>query len=475
MQAAQACRRRRGRPSGSGHGRPGRQRRALKRANTLSEQRRIQAERNYTLAREAVDRYLTKVSEDRLLNQPHMVKLRQELLETAREFYQKLVDERKNDPQAQHDLGHAHLRLSSIAALLGTLRDATTEGEAAQSIFATLAEALPETREYQNDLAASYYHLAYVYAPTGRIEEAKGRFRHALELGERLLDASPKSEPLVHDLRHEVADTLYGLGCLYRDTGGNAEAEAIISRALGIQQQLVAENPGDKKSMRDLASSHRALGRCYEKTGRPLEAEAAFRRAATICQRLVNEYPQDVECREALANNQIDQGVLYHITGRIAEAVAAYRLGLKTFELLVVEHPEATEYQRHLASIHNNLGNCYEDTGGIAEAEDEFRQALAINEKLASAPVAGCPFGHSRRCQLLQPRQPADQPGQTTGVPGVAHPGHHDFSMRSYDVSPDTPPPREFLRKFLHREGRCPEPPGPSFRCPGRLRPGQGE
>jgi serine/threonine protein kinase len=123
-------------------------------ANALSERRRqetesslLQADRNFALARDAVDRYYTKVSEDRLLNEPHMVKLRQELLETAREFYQKLVDERKDDPRAQSDLGNAHLRLSNIAGLQGAMREAVAEGQAARSIFAGLAAAHPEVAD----------------------------------------------------------------------------------------------------------------------------------------------------------------------------------------------------------------------------------------------------------------------------------------------------------------------------------------
>jgi serine/threonine-protein kinase len=54
----------------------------LGRANARTELRRQEAERNFELARAAVDRYYTRVSEDRLLNEPQMDRLRKDLLET---------------------------------------------------------------------------------------------------------------------------------------------------------------------------------------------------------------------------------------------------------------------------------------------------------------------------------------------------------------------------------------------------------
>jgi len=365
----------------------------LKRANTLSEQRReqaetnlAQAERNYTLAREAVDRYLTKVSEDRLLNQPHMVKLRQELLDTAREFYQKLVDERKDDPQAQVDLGHAHLRLGKIADFQGSNKLAASEGEAARSIFTALVAGHPEAVDYRRALARSHADLGSTYWKTGRVAEAEAADKQAVEILEGLLAAHPKSNPLPFQLAHDLADSLVGLGVRYINAGRIADARALNSRALGIREQLAAENPANSHVSRDLASGLEFLGMIDSASGRPLEAEAAYKRSVSICQKVVNERPQDIECQEQLSGANINLGVLYHRSGRNGNAVVAFNQALKSLELLVAQYPEARTYLRDLASTHNNLGNCYKDTGRPVEAEAAYRRALAINENPASGP-----------------------------------------------------------------------------------------
>ena len=70
----------------------------LGRANARTERRRQEAvassravgAAHYELALAAVERYFTRVSEDRLLNEPHMEGLRKDLLETAGEFYRRL-------------------------------------------------------------------------------------------------------------------------------------------------------------------------------------------------------------------------------------------------------------------------------------------------------------------------------------------------------------------------------------------------
>ncbi|HKB37369.1 MAG TPA: serine/threonine-protein kinase [Gemmataceae bacterium] len=66
-------------------------------------EQRDKAEHNFKLARDAVDRFHTKVSENRLLNEPGFQPLRKELLETAMEFYERFVRERAGDPAVLAD------------------------------------------------------------------------------------------------------------------------------------------------------------------------------------------------------------------------------------------------------------------------------------------------------------------------------------------------------------------------------------
>jgi serine/threonine protein kinase len=328
----------------------------LGQANVVSERRRreaeanlAQAERNYTLAREAVDRYLTKVSEDKLLNQPHMVKLRQELLETAREFYQRLVEERRDDPRAQSDLGNAHLRLSNIARLRGDTREAVVQAQAALSILAALAAAHPEVADYRRDLATSHNTLGNLYKDTGRTAEAEVSFKRALAIREALAQEHPE----VAGDRRKLAISLGNLGNLYSLNGHTAEAEASYRRAILIGQELVAAHPEVADYRHDLANDLVNLGSLYASTGRMVEAEVSCKRALAIQETLTKEHPESADDRSRVSGTYNNLGNLYRVTGRTAEAEASYKRALAIREALAQEHPEVTGYREGLARVYH--------------------------------------------------------------------------------------------------------------------------
>ena len=66
---------------------------------------RDRAEASSRQARRAVDQFFTRVSEERLLNQPGLHPLRKELLRDARRFYEGFLAERAGDPAARRRAG----------------------------------------------------------------------------------------------------------------------------------------------------------------------------------------------------------------------------------------------------------------------------------------------------------------------------------------------------------------------------------
>ena len=89
-----------------------------------AERERDRAEHNFKLARDAVDRYHTTVSENRLLKEPGLQPLRKELLGAAREFYERFRRERSGDPAVRADLARALFRLAAITNEIGSKSEA---------------------------------------------------------------------------------------------------------------------------------------------------------------------------------------------------------------------------------------------------------------------------------------------------------------------------------------------------------------
>jgi tetratricopeptide (TPR) repeat protein len=255
----------------------------LTRANRRTEQKRQEAEQNYTLARDAVNRYFTRVSEDRLLNEPQMERLRKDLLETAREFYQKFVDQRKGDRQARADLANSHLFLSHIDKLVGEIPDAILHAEQGQALIAELVAEHPRDPRYLASLAWSFDRLARSYAFGDQTIKAEAAYREAIRLVESL--AAEHHEIAID--RWTLGDNYFTLGELYRKTIRVSDAEAAYLQALEIWEKLAADHPEDIRPRRDVGRVYLVLGDLDYKTDRIARSEPFQLKALKIFERVL--------------------------------------------------------------------------------------------------------------------------------------------------------------------------------------------
>src|SRR5262249_51351635 len=123
---------------------------------------RDRAEEGFRQARQAVDDYFTQVSESKLLHVPGMHPLRKELLESARKYYQRFLDERGDDPSLRGDLGQTWYRLGRITDDLGIKPEALAALRKAGALQEELVRAHPETAEYRRDLAQTWWYLGQI-------------------------------------------------------------------------------------------------------------------------------------------------------------------------------------------------------------------------------------------------------------------------------------------------------------------------
>src|SRR5262245_42381326 len=135
------------------------------------------AEANFAKARAAVDDYLTKVSESKLLTVPGMQPLRRELLQAALAFYQNFIKERGNDPAVRAGLAAALYRVGCIRSELGELAEGRKDLAAALALYHELAPSNPGDADLQAGLAQCYYRT--------------GDYTSAIRTWDQLLAADP--------------------------------------------------------------------------------------------------------------------------------------------------------------------------------------------------------------------------------------------------------------------------------------------
>jgi serine/threonine protein kinase/Tfp pilus assembly protein PilF len=349
-------------------------------ANRAEGERRAKerAETNFALAKEAVEKYLGTVTDDPDLRRSDFHRLRKKLLESAIPLFQKLTEQKSDDPAVEAGRGQAYQRLADVHWSLGENEAAKKDSEAMQAIFARLSADFPTVPAYRQGLASSCNKLAISLAGTGKFAEAEAALRQALDVQENLV----AEFPTVPTYRQDLARSHFNMGRLLWGLGKLQAAAAAVGRALDIQSKLAVDFPNVPEYRHELAISHNRLGILLTDLGKPREAEAAKRQALRIQEKLVTDFPATPAFRRELALNHNSLGLALAARGKHEEAKAAHRQSLDIQEKLATDFPTVPRYRDELASFHINLGALLTDQGKPGEAEAEFRRALDIHGKL---------------------------------------------------------------------------------------------
>jgi eukaryotic-like serine/threonine-protein kinase len=390
-----------------------------------AEREKEKAKANFEMALDAVKKYYTQVADDPRLKPHNLETLRRDLLESANEFYEKLINQEADDTHLQLERVWAYIargeiemaignrseaetayknalagatrltriygepasvvltnslhNLGCLYAETGRAKEAETAYQAALPLLKILMEMHPEIPRYQDGLATLQGDLGNLYYSTGRADEAEAAYKEAIAVQKILAEKDPESPKYQNNL----ASFLNNLGLLYQAAGRATETEMAYKEALAIFQILAEKHPEAPEYQKNLASSHDNLGIIYQAAGRTKEAEAAYEKALAIAKILAEKHPEVPKYQNDLADSINNLGNFYHASCRAKEAEAAYKEALAIFQILAQTHPGVPEYQDDLSGIYNNLGILYQDTDRSTEAEAAQKEALAIQKNLA--------------------------------------------------------------------------------------------
>lgn len=357
--------------------------------NEAVRQRKI-AESNLNYARETVDTYLTKVSEDRLLNTPSMQPLRKELLELALTYYKDFVERYPTDPELQSELADALIRVGDIQSEIGSQAEALKSFEQAVAIWEALSERASELNT-KLALVEAVRTLMNHHARTGNTESWKALASNSMEL----LDEIEK----VHGQSSDV--TLARVKILQATARGTTQG--ILNNeleALRLMDGLV-EDMDSESLQRDLVSSLSAVGGAYFTIAKyaqnDQDTENAYRNsisylnmAKEALQHLIAETPK-LSDRERLAVTSMnlwasqanlamlllenestrDQGIPLWELSRKSEEQAATIL-----EELVHENPLVVDYLAQLGVQCANASLYYSRSAKLARESSDFDEAM---------------------------------------------------------------------------------------------------
>ena len=354
-----------------------------------------QSEADFGLALDAVKRFYTDVSENKLLLVPTMDTVRIELLERAREFYERIARERPEDSSVQAELGRTIWRLAVMVSNSRSVKEGIGLMEQSIEIQERLAHHYPDRQEYRSDLARSFNNLGIMHRSNSQRALGAEDWNRSLALREQLVREKPED----FLSRRDLAQSLQNLGNWYREAGGHDEqVEEVYRRALAIQNALAREAPDvarartdlpftpfaiDPSRIRyDLAYTYFNLGDCYLDRGQSAKAGEVLKQAIDHLDLLVREQPGRAGYRHLLAKTHYDLGRLHQSDGQIGGASTEWKRARELLQELVREHPSNFEYLYNLALIQRSLSIASDASGQPAGAETTRRSAQELEERL---------------------------------------------------------------------------------------------
>jgi serine/threonine-protein kinase len=345
----------------------------------------LRAEANFQKAVDAVERFLTRVGDERLRDVPQMETIRAELLEDALEFQRGFLVDRGDAPGTRLGVARAARIAGDLQCQLSRQAEAEDSCRQALAAIEDLLARWPHDRRYRREHAAALDSLGLVLDMLGRSGEAEASYRWSIDLREALLAEEPGSA----EDRWRLAVGLHHLGVLLHGAGRLEEAESALDRGHRACEDAPASPPPHPRLSQELTAILGLLARVLKDRGRPAEALDLYDRAIRMQRaRLAASLssPPDREVLfvllQNLANAQAEAG-----RSREAEhtQLEARDLALR----LKDDYPAILRYRQGAAAILTNLANgLRRDPARAAEARSLLDQAIAIQEGLvAIAPT----------------------------------------------------------------------------------------
>ncbi len=348
--------------------------------------------------RKVVDEMFTQVSEDVLLNQPGMQRVRKDLLQRARKYYELFLAESGDDASLKDDLGLAHFRLGRITEETQSPGEALPFYESAKEIQERLLTATPKSIERLRALGDTLNARGRIFYNQQKLDAALESQTAALDIRKQLTELTPDAM----EAKRTLANTYMNIGLIERDRG-SPQARELIEQAQSIRKELLSANPHDPKVRRDLALGYFNLAKKVawpemEKAdtdrmkARPWYdlAQKSIVEARQLFEELSAADHADLSLREYLAFSYcVDADLLSgheRFVGKEApaaldpagiEAIGVYGKGRSILAELVERNPDVTGYKLSLAEMDLSIAQM-EQEQKHGDAMADFERAEAV-------------------------------------------------------------------------------------------------
>jgi tetratricopeptide (TPR) repeat protein len=344
---------------------------------------RGEAEANFKMALRAVDTYLTKVSENRLLKEQETLDirtLRRELLESALPFYREFVAGRIEDPQLREQLASAYIRLGDITRVIGSSQDALGYYRSAHEHWVSLAAADPTNLDFQTRVADCDVEIGKLVGSSD-LPEGLNWLDRALNIYQQAVDqrpANPRFQSKLASCCSQMA--------VYLSYRNEVEASlAYLNRARAILEGLVHSHSDQIDYKKDLAEVVNRIGLVDFTRGDFSTALEHYKEFQKLCLEILGNLksgPKPLALQDMLARSYFNIAVMYGKRADPERSLEASGKAVEYWSKLVDLAPSVTSYQRDLGSAYFSRSWTEHQIGRDTDALSSANDATKIFKRL---------------------------------------------------------------------------------------------
>ncbi len=337
---------------------------------------RAEAEESFQDAKNAVNEFFTKVSEEKLLEVPGLQPLRRELLESAERYYTGFIKERGDDPELKLDLAAAHYRVGRIADEIGTNQTALECFDCALKVQQEAAQAADAPLTLLEDLANTHNAIGEVLMESGKLPGAHEAFAKAHKLRDDLVRRVDRDGRV----RRKLANSINNMAAVQAMMGKPQTAVTEFERALTERERIVLDFPQESLYQNDLAEGYYNLAAFQLQHSNPVSARAALEKALAAYREVLQLEPENPDFERGMALSWRELGRTEQVTGNRDAASQAFEEARVLLDRLSARNPFVVEYQADNAAVYIDLANLAEDAPNVAV--EWLTRARTILERL---------------------------------------------------------------------------------------------
>jgi len=340
---------------------------------------RVLSEKNYILARKAVDQFFTFASTDQRLSSEGLQSLQAKLFEEVHQFYRVFLETNPDDPSLREVRAGTFRQLAEAQRALG-LPGALENYQKSLTLETELSREQPDNLHRALNLGRSLFVQGHYHYLQGDLASAERLLTSARDLFSQLVAKNPAER----EYHANLARATHELGLIARGLGKIDEARERVEAAVKTYEKLVQHEPENTVYQVDLAHVLTERGPLYPATTHFSIAEKSYRDALAICEPLQAKYPRDFRVADTLGATQYALALLYFRVRDLETSNRYFVESSKTFEELARRHPAVLRYQLGLGKSICKVASTYARQGQTTLAQPNYQRGLEVLRRLAA-------------------------------------------------------------------------------------------